>query len=61
MQTIDHYNACAKHVLRRRGVIENIDLRLPGPRRLSASSVDRLDAYLENIDLIGVADGIAAT
>jgi dihydrodipicolinate synthase/N-acetylneuraminate lyase len=61
MQTIDHYNACAKHVLRRRGVIDTIDLRLPGTRRLSASSVRRLESYLESIGIANVTDGIPAT
>ena len=55
MQTIDHYNACAKHVLRRRGVIESIDLRPAGPAPAERESVERLDAYLENIDFVGVA------
>jgi dihydrodipicolinate synthase/N-acetylneuraminate lyase len=61
MQTIDHYNACAKHVLRRRGVLETVDLRLPGTQRLSASSVERLESYLEGIRLAGVTDRIPAT
>jgi dihydrodipicolinate synthase/N-acetylneuraminate lyase len=61
MQTIDHYNACAKHVLRRRGVIETVDLRLPGSSRLSESSVKRLEAYLESVGIAGVADAVPAT
>jgi dihydrodipicolinate synthase/N-acetylneuraminate lyase len=61
MTTIDHYNACAKHVLRQRGVIETVDLRLPGPRRLTATSVERLEAYLESIGIASVTDGIPAT
>ena len=31
MQSIDHYNACAKHVLRRRGVEIESTLRMPAP------------------------------
>ena len=61
MQSIDHYNACAKHVLRRRGVIECIDLRLPGPVRLGAGSVERLEAYLEGLGIASVTDPISAT
>jgi 4-hydroxy-tetrahydrodipicolinate synthase len=60
MQTIDHYNACAKHVLRRRGVIENSELRLPGPRGLSEASVGRLDAYLAELGIAAVIDGVRA-
>lgn len=61
MQSIDHYNACAKHVLRERGVIEGTDLRLPGPVRLSAGSVERLEAYLESLGIASVTDLVRAT
>jgi 4-hydroxy-tetrahydrodipicolinate synthase len=51
MQSIDHYNACAKHVLRMRGVEIEASLRAPGPRTLSARSVQRLESYLERLAL----------
>lgn len=56
MQSIDHYNACAKHVLRRRGVtIGSVELRAPGLRRLGPSSISRLERYIEQLGLDGVA------
>jgi dihydrodipicolinate synthase/N-acetylneuraminate lyase len=48
LQSIDHYNACAKHVLRRRGVVDADHLRAPaaeltaGARRLLDNHLDRL-------------------
>lgn len=51
MQTIDHYNACAKYVLRRRGVPVEIDLRAPGPRQLPPASIARLEAHIERLGL----------
>lgn len=51
MQSIDHYNMCAKHVLNRRGIDVPLQLRAPGPRRLSRQSIARLDRYLESIGL----------
>jgi hypothetical protein len=48
-------------VLRRRGVIEGTDLRLPGPVRLSAGSVERLEAYLESLGIASVTDLVRAT
>lgn len=56
MQSIDHYNACAKHVLRRRGVEIDPSLRAPGLRSLGAASVQRLESYLERLALL---DGAA--
>lgn len=53
MQSIEHYNRCAKYVLRRRGVELRGDLRQPAPRPLEPSSVARLDAYLERLGLAG--------
>lgn len=53
MQSIDHYNACAKHVLRRRGVAIGTELRAPGPRRLAPQSIARLEHY---VALLGLAD-----
>jgi 2-keto-3-deoxy-L-arabinonate dehydratase len=50
MQSIDHYNSCAKHVLRRRGVGIGTALRPPAPA-ISASSLDRLDAYVSQLRL----------
>ena len=46
MQTIDHYNACAKHVLRSRGVDIEASLRMPAPA-ISDTSLARLEAYVE--------------
>ena len=40
--SIDHYNACAKHVLVRRGVLEHAGLRAP-----AAAFGDALAALLE--------------
>jgi len=51
MQSIDHCNACVKHVLRRRGVAIATELRAPGPRRLGPASTGRLDVYIEQLDL----------
>jgi dihydrodipicolinate synthase/N-acetylneuraminate lyase len=60
MQTIDHYNACAKYVLRRRGVLREIALRSPGPAGLSASSVARLEAYLDRLGFRPLVTEVAA-
>jgi 4-hydroxy-tetrahydrodipicolinate synthase len=52
MQSIDHYNLCAKQVLSRRGVNVPLELRAPGPRTLSRQSVARLDGYLARMGLL---------
>lgn len=48
-QTLDHFNACVKYVLWRRGVLTEIELRSPGLRRLSEQSIRRLEAYLRQV------------
>ena len=50
MQTIDHYNACAKHVLRSRGVDIEASLRMPAPT-ISDTSLARLAAYVNQLRL----------
>ncbi len=52
MQSIEHYNLCAKYVLRRRGIELGSYLRLPGPSRLSDRSTQRLENYLSSLGLI---------
>jgi 4-hydroxy-tetrahydrodipicolinate synthase len=61
MQTIDHYNACAKHVLRRRGVLEHAGLRSPGQRGLSRASALRLESYLGRLSTAAVDDKVRAS
>jgi 4-hydroxy-tetrahydrodipicolinate synthase len=51
LQHIEHYNACAKHVLGRRGVAVFPGLRAPAPAFLSPPSIARLDAYVERLGL----------
>lgn len=51
LQDIDHYNACAKHVLRRRGVIENDQLRGPA-FELTDRGRSLLDAHLDRLGVI---------
>lgn len=55
MQSMDHYNACAKHVLRRRGIDIRAELRRPGPFELDAASQRRLDDHLDRIGLPATA------
>ncbi len=50
LQTIHHYNACAKHVLGRRGVTVGGRVRPPA-RELGTSSLVRLDGYLDRLGL----------
>ncbi|TAN31798.1 dihydrodipicolinate synthase family protein [bacterium] len=50
LQGIDHYNACAKEVLHRRGIIPRNGLRGPGPVLSDVASA-LLDGYLANLDL----------
>lgn len=50
MQSIDHYNACAKHVLRRRGVEIESTLRMPAPT-ITESALARLDNYIDRLQL----------
>lgn len=50
LQTIHHYNACAKHVLGRRGVAVGGAVRPPA-RALDARSLARLDRYLDRLGL----------
>lgn len=58
MQSIDHYNACAKYVLRRRGIEIETDLRAPGPRTLPPASIARLESHVIRL---GLAAGAAPT
>jgi 4-hydroxy-tetrahydrodipicolinate synthase len=51
MQSMDHYNACAKHVLRRRGLDVPKTLRAPGQLVLSEKSATRLDGYIDRLEL----------
>jgi 4-hydroxy-tetrahydrodipicolinate synthase len=51
MQSIDHYNACAKAVLRARGVDIRPELRRPGPTTLSDKSQRRLESYMSRLGL----------
>jgi dihydrodipicolinate synthase/N-acetylneuraminate lyase len=53
MRDINHYNATAKHVLRRRGVISNTELRAPAYRLIDAGR-RILDDYLAQLELATV-------
>ncbi len=53
MQSIDHYNACAKYVLRRRGVDIGATLRPPAPA-IGEGSLNRLEAYMSQLRLAPV-------
>lgn len=55
MQSMDHYNACAKHVLRRRGIDIRADLRLPGVFELDAAARRRLDDHVDRVGLVAAA------
>lgn len=44
LQDIDHYNACTKEILVRRGVLRHAGLRQPAPR-LSPLALELLDAH----------------
>jgi 2-keto-3-deoxy-L-arabinonate dehydratase len=50
MQSIDHYNACAKYVLCRRGVLEYDGLRQPS-RTLTNTSRRLLDSHIATLEL----------
>jgi 2-keto-3-deoxy-L-arabinonate dehydratase len=50
--SIDHYNACAKHVLRRRGVLGSAGLRAPAAP-LDALSCRLLDQHLAELKVVG--------
>jgi hypothetical protein len=56
-QSIDHYNACAKRVLIRRGVLEHAALRPPAAP-FGATSLALLERHLALLDLAG--DGVRA-
>jgi dihydrodipicolinate synthase/N-acetylneuraminate lyase len=51
IETIDHYNATAKYVLHRRGIIANPELRAPA-YRINGSAVAIVDQYLRQLDLV---------
>jgi dihydrodipicolinate synthase/N-acetylneuraminate lyase len=50
LQDIDHYNACTKEVLARRGVLRQGSLRTPGPT-LTAVSLELLDNFMAELGL----------
>jgi 2-keto-3-deoxy-L-arabinonate dehydratase len=50
MQSIHHFNACAKHVLARRGLAVQTILRPPGVS-LGRRSSERLDRYMEAVGI----------
>jgi dihydrodipicolinate synthase/N-acetylneuraminate lyase len=50
--SIDHYNACAKLVLRARGVLEHVELRQPAEQLPAASRV-LLERHLASLNLLG--------
>jgi 2-keto-3-deoxy-L-arabinonate dehydratase len=49
LQDIDHYNACTKEVLARRGVLRQSGLRKPGPS-LTAVSRELLDKFMAELN-----------
>lgn len=51
MRNIDHYNATAKYVLRKRGVLASDEMRAPA-YRLEATGRQIIDDYLEQLDLV---------
>lgn len=54
--SIDHYNACAKLVLRRRGaLLDQVELRQPA-HALPAASCELLERHLATLGLAGVRD-----
>lgn len=53
IRTIEHYNATAKYVLYKRGVLKSPELRAPA-YRLNASAQAMLDRYLEQVQLAPV-------
>jgi dihydrodipicolinate synthase/N-acetylneuraminate lyase len=50
MQSLDHYNACAKYVLHERGINITASLRMPVPR-MSASALARLESLIGQLNL----------
>jgi len=50
MQNIDHFNACAKHILLKRGVEIGASLRPPA-EDLNAHALSLLDSYLDALNL----------
>jgi dihydrodipicolinate synthase/N-acetylneuraminate lyase len=56
LQTIDHYNACAKYVLSRRGVPIHPELRPPG-LQLGPAAINLLEAYLRSLPIDGMGAG----
>ncbi|HEX4009410.1 MAG TPA: dihydrodipicolinate synthase family protein [Solirubrobacteraceae bacterium] len=55
MQDIDHYNATAKYVLGKRGILPAPHLRAPA-YRLDASGEQIMDEYLDRLKLVAVTD-----
>lgn len=58
IQNIDHYNACTKEILVRRGVLAHGGLRDPAPR-LTALSLELLDARMAELELTAPASALA--
>ena len=50
MQSLDHYNACAKYVLHERGINITASLRMPAPL-MSASALARLESLIGQLNL----------
>jgi dihydrodipicolinate synthase/N-acetylneuraminate lyase len=50
LQDIDHYNACTKEILVRRGILRRGGLRLPAPA-LTSLSLHMLDSFAEELGL----------
>jgi 4-hydroxy-tetrahydrodipicolinate synthase len=59
-QGIDHFNACAKHVLVRRGVLTGSELRRPA-RGLDEPSRVLLDRYLADLGVLAAGALAPAT
>jgi 4-hydroxy-tetrahydrodipicolinate synthase len=51
MRDIDHYNATAKYVLRKRGVLSGDEMRAPA-YRLQATGRQIIDDYMEQLELV---------
>jgi dihydrodipicolinate synthase/N-acetylneuraminate lyase len=60
LQDIDHYNACTKEILLRRGILALAGLRQPAPR-LSPLALELLDAHAAELALSGSASPALAS
>jgi 2-keto-3-deoxy-L-arabinonate dehydratase len=57
LQDLDHYNACTKEMLVRRGILSRAGLREPAPR-LSAIALELLDAHSAELELSAPAPAL---